>query len=90
MTMANSTKNSNNRVKDTKSLAAVVDDASKNIASHSDSETPEQVDAVIIRVVRQPNGSIVTLISTNGDIRITEIESILRVAKEHFLDNARK
>jgi hypothetical protein len=55
-----------------------------------ESQVAEQVDAVIIRVIRQENGSIIPVISTNGDVRITEIETILRVARESFLDTSRK
>lgn len=64
-----------------------------NMPSLTDSQTPqnqEQIqgeitDAVIIRVIRQDNGSVQTAINIMGDVRITEIETLLRIAQKTFL-----
>jgi hypothetical protein len=45
----------------------------------------EITDAVIIRVMRQDNGSVTTAINIMGDVRITEIETLLRIALKTFL-----
>jgi hypothetical protein len=58
--------------------------------SSLDEITPEDIiiDAVIIQVKRNNDGSINCSIGINGDVRITEIETILRIAKNQFLKEA--
>jgi len=68
--------------------------------SHADSSAPQNgeaghqvqdeiTDAVIIRVVRQENGAVSTAINILGDVRVTEIETLLRIAQKTFLSDGK-
>lgn len=45
-------------------------------------------DAIVIKVIRQDNGSVSTAINIVGDVRITEIETLLRIAQKAFINNS--
>jgi hypothetical protein len=91
--MASSTRASQRRTNSSKKSNA----ASKpNLSSDQPlvSENPNQAseipisDAVIISVIRHENGSVGTNINIVGDVRITEIETLLKVALKTFLNNS--
>lgn len=45
-------------------------------------------DAVVVLVMRDENGGAHTAITTQGDVRVTEVETLLRLALNGFRENS--